>query len=109
MKRVGRVKSLYEVFESDSESELTDSEEQKKYSVFICKEIESQPKCFLCGNIVKLCFDLSEQLEGNNYTFSDILIHLCSKETLPSKIAKRNFKDFFSNIRDIELPEVDIR
>ena len=54
---------LYEVFDSASEEETQEptSEEKEKssYSVFICKEIEKQPKCFLCGNLLKLCFDQS--------------------------------------------------
>ena len=86
---------LYEVFDSASEEEtqLPSSEEQDKstYSVFICKEIEHQPKCFLCGYLLKLCFDLTEHVEGSEHTLSDVLAKLFSRERLPASLTRKDY------------------
>ena len=77
---------LYEVFDSASEeeSQVENSDEKlpSRFSVFICKEIEHRPTCYLCGNILKLCFDLKEHVDQNTqHTYSDVLAKLLSNET----------------------------
>ena len=86
---------LYEVFDSASDEETQEPNPEEKakskYSVFICKEIKHQPKCFLCGNLLKLCFDLTEHVEGSEHTFSDVLAKLFSRERLPASLARKDY------------------
>ena len=57
MSRKKKPSHLYDKFESASEDGVTDApleeESRQRYSVIICRETEQQPKCFLCGNVVK--------------------------------------------------------
>merc|ERR1712106_1167515 len=82
---------LYEVFDSASEeeSQVENLEEKSRFSVFICKEIEHQPKCYLCAKVLKLCFDLSEHVDGE-HTYSAVLGKIFSKESLPPRLARRD-------------------
>merc|ERR1711892_952419 len=82
---------LYEVFDSASEeeSQVGHSDEKARYSVFICKEIEHQPHCYLCGKVLKLCFDLSEHMDGE-HTYSAVLAKLFSRESLPARLARKD-------------------
>ena len=71
---------LYEIFESESDDdEEVSTEPEKKVT-----------RCFLCGELKDCPCELSEEMEDSEYSFSDVLAKLFSREDLPIRLARRD-------------------
>ena len=97
---------LYEVFESESEDEEIENRDlkEKVKSATICNhqfcyhqfpqtqvaELDILQICFLCGNLKKWASKLSEELDASEYTFSDVLNKVFSREQLTPYLARKD-------------------